>query len=205
MIRVPALNIFMAELLQDQRILRGDTEDEDVILLSDNSKLPSNASQQLSRDRTIRTRPTLFTEGMGGLTQSRWSDSSSTSIHDEDAFFVNPPNSIRSSRWDSPPMVPKKKPSNASRFKRDVTILLKRPTSFTEGTGGVDSPRKTQFIRSSSVSSIHNWDACSSTPTSRWDSSPKVPEKDGLTLPQRLPEDNASIKIQRQKFRWKGK
>ena len=185
MIRVPALNVFMAELLQDQRVLRGDhSDDEDVILLSDNSKLPSNASQR-SRDGTKRTRPALFTEGMGGfappeMTQCRWSDSSSTSIHKhkEDTSFATP-NSTRSSSCDSPPMVPKK-PSNASPFSRDSTMLQKRPTSFTGGMGssGFASPKKTQFPRSSSDSSIHNWDAaCPSTPASRWDSSPKVPKK----------------------------
>jgi hypothetical protein len=52
MIRAPVLNVFMAELLRDQRKLRGHSEDEDVIILSDNSKLPANASQ-MEYDETM--------------------------------------------------------------------------------------------------------------------------------------------------------
>ena len=52
MIRAPALNVFMAELLRDQRKLGGYSEDKDAIILSDNSKLPANASR-MKYDETM--------------------------------------------------------------------------------------------------------------------------------------------------------
>jgi hypothetical protein len=117
---VNSLEFFMAELLQDQRIIRGDSDD-DVILVPDNAKLPSNASQ----------------------------------------------------------------------FSQDGS-----QTSFTEGMGGFASPKGTQSRLSDSFL----------TPACRWESSPKGPKKDCLTItpPRRLPEHNDSFRIHRQKYPRRG-
>ena len=86
---------------------------------------------------------------------------------------------------------------NASQFPCDGSQI-----SFTEGMGGFASPKRTQS-RSSGSSSIHK-DA-PLTPTSRWDSSsPKVPKRDGLTPPRRLPEHIDSFRIHRQKYPRRG-
>jgi hypothetical protein len=98
-----SLEYFMAELLQDQRLIRGDSDDEAVILVADNAKLSSNASQ-FSRDGTVLLRPSSFPEGMGAFAYPKKTHprSSDSSIH-KDASLTP------TSRWaTSSREVPKK-------------------------------------------------------------------------------------------------